>query len=85
MPSPTCEPDCYGALFPDLSNLIYNTPNRAKVATIEIESHGIGIQKRGLSIDRTQWDACLQCEHFEDCYKLSIAKLIMQQTLATLS
>ena len=72
-------------MFPDVSRLQFNKPNEGKVAMIEIESHGIGTQKRGLSIDRLQWDACLKCEHFEDCYKLSIAKLIMQQTLASLS
>lgn len=72
-------------MFPDVSKLRFNKPNRGRVATIEIESHGIGIQNRGLSIDQQQWEACLQCERFDDCYKLSLAKLMMQQTLATLS
>lgn len=78
-------PDCHGCLFPDVSKLEYNRPNQAKVATINIESHGIGIQKRGLAIDQQRWEECLQCGRFDDCYKLSIAKLMMQQTLASLS
>jgi len=85
MSAPLCAPDCYGWMFPDVSQLRYNKPNQGKVAVIEIESHGIGIQNRGLSIDQQQWEVCLKCGRFEDCYKLSIAKLMMQQTLATLS
>ena len=85
MSEPLCTPNCYGSLFPDVSQLQFNKPNQGKVAKIEIESHGIGIQNRGLSIDRQQWEACLKCDRFDDCYKLSIAKLMMQQTLATLS
>jgi hypothetical protein len=80
-----CIPDRYGSLFPDVSQLQFNKPNQGKVASIQIESHGIGIQNRGLSIDQQQWEACLKCDRFDDCYKLSIAKLMMQQTLATLA
>ena len=84
MSEPVCAPDCYGSMFPDVSNLRFTKPNPGKVAAIEIESHGIGIQNRSLSIGPQQWEAYLKCERFED-YKLSIAKLMMQQTLATLS
>ncbi len=79
------ETDCYGAMFPDVSSLQVNKPNQAKVATILVESIGIGVQSRNLSIDRRQWETCLTCGRFEDCYKLSIAKLMMQQSLATIS
>jgi len=80
-----CAPDCYGLMFPDVSKLQFNKPNPGKVATIEIESRGIGIQHRALLIDQPQWETCLKCDRFEDCYKLGMAKLLMQQTLATLS
>ena len=78
-------PACYGLMFPDVIQLQYNEPNHSKVATIEVQRHGIGIQQRSLSIDQQQWEICLTCGRFEDCYKLSIAKLMMQQTLASLS
>jgi len=72
-------------MFPDVSELHFNKPNQSKVASIEIDAHGIGIQRRRLSIDRQEWNECLGCERFDDCYKLSIARLLMQQTLAGLS
>jgi len=72
-------------MFPDVSSLRFNNSNQSKVATIEIESCGIGVQRRQLLIDKEQWEECVGCKRFDDCYKLSIARLLMQQSLASLS
>ena len=85
MSTPPSTTICYGAMFPDVSKLRIDKPNRSKVATIEIESQGIGIQRRQLSFDEQQWKECVGCKRFDDCYKLSIAKLLMQQALIGLS
>jgi hypothetical protein len=36
------------------------------------------IAARKTAVDMEAWDSCLACKEFEDCYKLSLAKLALE-------
>ena len=36
---------------------------------------------RSVTADMGRWDECLECEEFEDCYKLSMAKLALESAV----
>lgn len=74
--------ECYGKMFPDLLKLEINEPNRAAVATVFLESVGIGIQGKKLTIDKAQWVQCVECPDFDHCYKLSLAKALLQHVVS---
>ena len=74
-------PSCFGRIFPDLAKLKYNTPLKGQVFTVLIESTGMFVQRRSLSVDQAAWDACQQCPHFRSCYDLGTAQLLLMQAI----
>jgi hypothetical protein len=74
-------PECYGKIFPDLSNARRNVLQRGKVFSAFVESVGIGIQGEQTTLDEEEWEACTGCERFDGCYKQSVAKLLFQCAL----
>lgn len=68
-------------LFPDLMRLDRNVENRDRVASIYVESIGIGDQTHRLTTDGEAWSACLKHPNFRACYDLSMVRLAMQQAL----
>ena len=75
-------PECYGAMFPDLDCLEYNRPCRGKAFTALVRSQGIGVQSRHLSVDEKEWAACRECRLYRSCYDLCMAKLALDDALA---
>lgn len=73
----TKKPSCYGAMFPDLSRLQYNTPCAGAVFFARLDSCGIGVQSSTVDADRKAWERCLDCDHFRSCYDLGMAKLAL--------
>ena len=78
---PCCESPAAADLFPDLMRLDHNVENRGRVASIYIESVGIGDQSHRLTTDAEAWSACVQHPNFRACYDLSMARLAMQQAM----
>jgi hypothetical protein len=78
---PCCESPVDGDLFPDLTRLEFNAENRGRVASIIVESVGIGVQSKAISIDETAWKECIKHPNFRACYDLSMAKVALQQAL----
>jgi hypothetical protein len=76
--------DCYGTIFPDLSQFRFGKEVAGKVFKVNIDTLGPGHRDRHLNTDLPQWQACQQCEEFQGCYNLSTAKLAMQQAAAAL-
>lgn len=74
------KPECYGTMFPDFSKLEFNTPNEGKAFTVLVES-GMGISNRQSSVRMEGWDACTECAEYDRCYDLSMAKLLLHQTI----
>lgn len=80
---PCCETPAAADLFPDLLILKVNQSNRGRVASIVIESRGIGVQRSELSVDSETCEECVKAPHFRACYDLSMAKLALQEALAS--
>ena len=78
---PCCESPAAADLFPDLLHLDHNVENRGRVASIFIESVGIGDQDRRLTIDEAAWNECVKHPNFRACYDLSMARLAMEKAL----
>lgn len=76
-----CETPASADLFPDLLRLEHNKENRGCVASIFIESIGLGIQGRRLTIDEAAWNECVKHPNFRACYDLSMARLALQQAM----
>jgi hypothetical protein len=68
---------CYGDMFPDLDRLKHNRPLQGKAFAVLVESLGIGISGRAITVDPDQWKTCVACEHYRDCYDLSMGKLLL--------
>ena len=79
---PCCETPAAADLFPDLLHLKTNQTNRGRVASIIIESRGIGVQRSELIVNNEAWGECVKTPHFRACYDLSMAKLALQSTLS---
>ena len=75
--------DCYGKMFPDLNALERNCPLEGKAFAVLVRSRGIGVSSRELTLKPKGWDECTACEHYRDCYDLSMAKLALDAALAS--
>ena len=78
---PCCESTTAADLFPDLLRLEHNRENRGRVASIFIESLGIGVQDRRLTIEPVAWNECVKHPNFRPCYDLSMARMALQQAM----
>ncbi len=76
------QPECYGTLFPGLLNLPDKRPASGAVFTVLLERVGGMLRgNRSVTADLEQWNKCLECEAFDDCYKLSMAKLALESAI----
>jgi hypothetical protein len=76
--------DCFGTIYPDLEQFQFGKPMRGKVFQIAVSTLGPGQRDRNLTIDVQAWEACRQCEDFQNCFDFSNAKLQMQRVLISL-
>lgn len=74
--------DCYGTMFPDLDRLDANKPLAGKAFNVLVESHGIVVSSRQVTVRPDGWDECTACENYRDCYDLSMARLALATALA---
>jgi hypothetical protein len=63
-------------MFPDLDRLQHNHPLQGKAFAVLVESKGIGVSGRTITVNPDQWTNCVACEHYRDCYDLSMGKLL---------
>lgn len=67
---------CYGRLFP--ANLRGDA--KGKVFSLQYATPvGMAPRRTQPALDMMAWDECTNCPAFENCYKLSMAKLAMAQ------
>ena len=71
-------PECYGTMFPDLSNLAYNKENKGKAFSVLIKSAGIGVQSKNVSVNKVEWQKCQKCSCYRSCFDLCMAKKALQ-------
>ena len=71
--------ECYGTMFPDAFVYTENTPTKGKAFSFELDRAGGTFRSgRKVSVDREEWDDCVQCPEFNDCYRLCIGRLILE-------
>ena len=49
-PAMIAKKDCYGAIFPDLGRLELNKPLAGKALRALVESHGVGVSSRQVTV-----------------------------------
>lgn len=79
--------DCCGNMFPDSLHLKDNLPNEGKVFTVWMKSPKGSVlpvhPDRSIKVKHEQWEDCQQCVDFENCYKLSMAKIALETAVAS--
>jgi len=71
--------ECYGKLFPTVNSPPTDRPIRGKAFGIELKrAGGMMIATRLTNVDLDEWDKCVACDEFPNCYKLSMAKLALE-------
>lgn len=82
-PASGCDhPDCYGSMFPSLLALREDLTNSGTVFSVVLgRAGGMWRSNRSATTDVKRWDECRQCDDFEDCYKLSMAKLALESAI----
>jgi hypothetical protein len=74
---------CYGSLFPSTLCAEADKPMSGKVFSFELKRvGGMFVLDRRTAVNMEQWDDCLACPEFEDCYKLSLGKLALEAAIA---
>jgi hypothetical protein len=74
---------CYGNLFPDTLHVSNDRPKKGKVFSYTLHTAG-GLYRVGreTGVAMAEWDRCTECPEFENCYKLSMAKLALEDAVA---
>lgn len=75
------EPNCYGKMFPDLSRTLFNQWLEGKVFKMLVESSGMGINGRALSVKKDEWKQCVACPSYRECYELSMGTLLLHEVM----
>ncbi len=75
---------CYGTIIPDVPRFQDSGLSKGKVFGVRITpSGGLAGPARDVELNVDEWDDCQQCEDFESCYKLCLAKLSLKSVLST--
>ncbi len=73
---------CYGTMFHDSLHFAVNDKMQGKVFAFELDSGGLGRSQRQVQADIAEWDDCIACKEFDDCYKLCMAKLALETAIS---
>lgn len=75
------ESECYGRMFPDLSKTLFNRWLEGRAFKMLVESSGMGLTGRTLAVKMAEWKKCVACPSYRECYDLSVATLLLHQTM----
>ena len=75
------EPQCYGKMFPDLSRTLFNQWLEGRAFKMLVESSGMGLTGRSISVKLEEWKKCVACPSYRECYDLSMATLLLHQAM----
>jgi len=73
---------CYGTMFHDSLHFSVNEEMQGKVFLFELDSAGLARSTRTIQADIIQWDDCLACLEFDNCYKFCMAKLALETAIS---
>lgn len=77
----TTHKTCHGTMFPDVLSSDLTGRHVGKALSFSIQNIGLSRGQRSVDVDIAAWDECVSCSEFEDCYKLSMAKLALQSAI----
>ena len=58
-----------------------NYPNDGQVFGAMVQSVGLGIQDRKISVDLDEWEKCTACPDYKTCYDLSLGTVALQEAV----
>ncbi len=67
-----------GDLFPDFSRLVPNRKESGRAFSVLVESRGVGTQGVAVEFDEAAWSKARQHPSFEEDYRLSVARLLVE-------
>jgi len=77
---------CYGTMFPGTLTVTRDQAATGKAFSLLIQrAGGLIVAKHGASVDIAQWDDCRACDEFDHCYRLGVAKLLLEAAVAEAS
>lgn len=79
--APIALPEGCCDLFPDFSQLRYNHKAEGGAFDVLVESCGVGVQRKSITFKPEGWAKCVASPHFEESYRLSMAKLLLELKL----
>ena len=68
-------------LFPDFSQLRYNQRAEGQAFDVLVESYGVSVQRKQIIFKPEGWVKCAASPNFDECYRLSVAKLLLELKL----
>ena len=71
---------CYANMFRDVLHIEKSTSG--KVLSFARASLDLPREDRRVHMYLEEWDDCRECTEFDHCYKISLAKLLLQSTLS---
>jgi len=74
---------CYGKLVPSIEHAGSNVTHKGKAFSFRLNRPAVLVIDHVTEVDSKQWDECTQCPEFDTCYKLSMAKLELEQAVRT--
>ena len=70
---------CYGTMLPETLTVPHGQPVQGKAFSLLVQRAGsLFVANRAASVDMTQWDDCCACAEFDHCYRLCLAKLLLE-------
>ena len=74
---------CYGTMFPETLTIPRDRPLQGKAFSLLVQrAGGLFVANRSASVDMTQWDDCCACGEFDHCYRLCVARLLLEAAVA---
>jgi len=74
---------CYGMMFPTTLCAEADKLVSGKAFSFELRRvGGMFAWDRRIVVNMEEWDDCLACSEFEDCYKLSLGKVTLEAAIA---
>ena len=74
---------CYGTMFPSTHRAEADKLMSGKAFSFELRRiGGMFALDRRIAVNMEQWDDCLACLEFEDCYKLGLGKVALEAAIA---
>jgi hypothetical protein len=74
---------CYGTMFPSILPHEAGRLVSGKVFAYELRrAGGTFVSQRRVAVDMAEWDDCLKCPEFDDCYKLCTGRLALEAAIA---